>query len=287
MTKITIQKLIGMFPKQLHAVEHGDCIVIPGDRFDPDWEADLAEQGHGCFEVELDAKPVMLVALNTLTVDQDTSEVASPETAKKESKRGCWAIKEEQALMHLASELPGPIERQFANMGSQLGRSAKAVQLKYYELKRIEKREREKGKHDEGCCPECGLPVDLCACTEIEKEKRRAYLQVHRTLAELGEETEPDAEPSARELAEKHWLSLQRWLHVAYMVYMNAFVHGFEHGCKHGGKIAFTRKQAGLLYAMIEHSEHYNMVKSEAPVPEEVKNLREGLFKFVTGKKEE
>jgi hypothetical protein len=54
--------------------------------------------------------------------------------------------------------------------------------------------------------------------------------------------------------------------------------------------MTITREQAKLLYAMIEHSEHYNITlkskKAVYTVPDEVKKLREELLKFVTEKKE-
>lgn len=36
-----------------------------------------------------------------------------------------------------------------------------------------------------------------------------------------------EAQRIARELAEEHWMWVERWLH---MVYVDAFVHGYKHG---------------------------------------------------------
>ena len=44
---------------------YGNCIVVPGDEFDPDWEAELDEQGYSIIETDFGdpAKPVTLVKL--------------------------------------------------------------------------------------------------------------------------------------------------------------------------------------------------------------------------------
>lgn len=40
---------------------HGDCLIIPGDKFDPDFEVFLDDAGHNCVFTELDQQKVTLV----------------------------------------------------------------------------------------------------------------------------------------------------------------------------------------------------------------------------------
>lgn len=204
MTKINIQKLAGVFPTR-SLQEHGDCIVIPGDRFDPDWEADLAEQGHECFEAQFEEKPVTLVAVkSTLVADKGEKADSVGETKgvipherfvlRPDERKARWSIKEEQELIDL---VPGSfvldesktIEEQFGAIGQKLGRTAKSVRLKYLELKRMEKREKGKGKHDDGVCPNCGLTVDICACVEMKKEKKRVMTSLSASPGDIQETT--------------------------------------------------------------------------------------------------
>lgn len=41
----------------------GDCIVIPGEEFNPDWEVYLVDQGYNCINDTLDGHPVTFVQL--------------------------------------------------------------------------------------------------------------------------------------------------------------------------------------------------------------------------------
>jgi len=43
----------------------------------------------------------------------------------------------------------------------------------------------------------------------------------------VNEKKKLEMERKARELAEEHWVWIERWLH---MVYVDTFVHGHKHG---------------------------------------------------------
>lgn len=65
MKEFSIEKLKEMFPVQ-NVAPYGDCVVVPGSKFDPDWEAHLGDQGYKCFPTDLDQKPVTLVQLKPM-----------------------------------------------------------------------------------------------------------------------------------------------------------------------------------------------------------------------------
>ena len=63
MNAISIQELQKRFPDVKDIKPHGWCIVVPGDKFDPDWEFQLEDQGYKVRLVELNRKSVALVSL--------------------------------------------------------------------------------------------------------------------------------------------------------------------------------------------------------------------------------
>jgi len=62
---ITVKELEAKFA--VRDTPYGKCIVVPGDEFDPDWEAELAEQGYSIIETDFGdpAKPITLVKLKS------------------------------------------------------------------------------------------------------------------------------------------------------------------------------------------------------------------------------
>jgi hypothetical protein len=83
---ITIEDLKQKFPVEAIA-PYGDCIVIPGKDFDPDWEHYLAEQGFKCFFIDINRKPVTLVRLKTETKADSPKEVYKSEPKTEKQKR--------------------------------------------------------------------------------------------------------------------------------------------------------------------------------------------------------
>jgi hypothetical protein len=62
MTKISVDLLRAKFPVQKFTL-YGECIVVPGTQFDPDYEAILADQGIKCVNTDVDGVQVTLVRL--------------------------------------------------------------------------------------------------------------------------------------------------------------------------------------------------------------------------------
>ena len=63
-SKITVDELKARFGPVVHVAPYGECLVVDGKLFDPDWEAELADQGIRCFESSAAGRVVTLVKLN-------------------------------------------------------------------------------------------------------------------------------------------------------------------------------------------------------------------------------
>ena len=61
---VTIDELKEKFGSAVNVAPYGECFVIPGSEFDPDWEVDLGDQGFRCHFGDLDGRPVTFVKLN-------------------------------------------------------------------------------------------------------------------------------------------------------------------------------------------------------------------------------
>lgn len=75
---ITVDELRQKFPTK-NVPPYGECIVVPGDEFDPDWEVSLGEQSCKCFMTDLEGKPVTLVKFRALAKTDTPKEVFHPE----------------------------------------------------------------------------------------------------------------------------------------------------------------------------------------------------------------
>lgn len=60
--KVSVEDLKSKFPVRIIA-PYGECIIVPGSEFDPDWEVWLGEKGYGCRFTDLDGRPVTLVSI--------------------------------------------------------------------------------------------------------------------------------------------------------------------------------------------------------------------------------
>ena len=85
---ITVEELKAKFAVR-DMPPHGKCIVVPGDEFDPDWEAELDEQGYSIIETDFGdpAKPVTLVKLKSRMKADSPKEVYHPEPNALPQKR--------------------------------------------------------------------------------------------------------------------------------------------------------------------------------------------------------
>jgi len=96
---------------------HGPCVVVPGDEFDPDWEALLTDQGYACIMTDLDGAPVTLVVLTKASHGSEVKQVYSPEAKEPsiEAKKRrlswhdpgfFWSEKEDRLLVELWNREP-------------------------------------------------------------------------------------------------------------------------------------------------------------------------------------
>jgi hypothetical protein len=74
---ITVESLKAKFPVK-DVAPYGSCIVVPGAEFDPDWEAELDEQGYKCHMTDIYGKPVTLVKLKSAGKSEGEKEVYQP-----------------------------------------------------------------------------------------------------------------------------------------------------------------------------------------------------------------
>ena len=164
---------------------YGECIIIPGAEFDPDWEGLLDEQGYGCVFTDFGEKRVTLVLTKKRQAEPPTPQ--PPRKPLSAMKGPLWTKESEDRLVKRVTELNGSLERKCRILTKEFqGRSANALLQKFRKLAKARralpgKRGRPKKvlgakgleKALENVCPDCGLPKDLCCCDEEKKESLR------------------------------------------------------------------------------------------------------------------
>jgi hypothetical protein len=96
---MNIEELKTKFPTKTFSL-HGECIVIPGTEFDPDWEDPLEEKGYKCIMTDLDGKPVTLVHLKHKP-EEAKKPVYVPEAKAETSRSNDWTDPEKDLLISL------------------------------------------------------------------------------------------------------------------------------------------------------------------------------------------
>jgi len=92
-----IMELLKQFP--IETIDgYGQCIVVPGEQFDPDWEGEIPND---CIETLVHDKPTMLIRL---TLDSPLEPEVKPITEKDEQ-MSRWTKKDAEKLFKIASEL--------------------------------------------------------------------------------------------------------------------------------------------------------------------------------------
>jgi hypothetical protein len=61
---VTLDELKVVFGEPMQMAPWGLCVVVPGDKFDPDWEAELGDQGVNCHFGDLDQHAVVFVPVS-------------------------------------------------------------------------------------------------------------------------------------------------------------------------------------------------------------------------------
>lgn len=92
---ITVEELQQRFAVRT-VPPYGECVVVPGAEFDPDWEVYLGDQGYSCRFTDFDKRPVVLVHVKqvrrnassvTDKVPENVESVKSKENKKNRKKR--------------------------------------------------------------------------------------------------------------------------------------------------------------------------------------------------------
>jgi predicted RNA-binding Zn-ribbon protein involved in translation (DUF1610 family) len=148
---VTFEELVGKF-KLVNVTPYGACIIVPGEEFDHDWEAVLADQGCRFHFVELAGKAVTLVQKGTKLKDAGKNSaralgVATPKVEKPPEEKlkdprtnllaKLWSSDDEQNLLKRIDALPGTIEQKCIRLSREfIGRSPAAIHQKYVKLQR-------------------------------------------------------------------------------------------------------------------------------------------------------
>lgn len=196
---ITLEDLKQRFPLQ-NVPPYGECVVVPGKDFDPDWEAMLDDAGYGCVFTDVNRQPVTLV-LTIKRHGESRKTVYEPRakpqkvSVKSAMKGPAWSQEDEDRLIKRVSELKGSLEGKIRILIKEFqGRSVNGLLQKFKKLAKAGralpgKRGRPKkavslvlqkdlDKALENVCLDCGLPKDLCCCDEEKKESLRKEVRI-------------------------------------------------------------------------------------------------------------
>jgi len=142
---------------------HGECVIVPGDKFDPDWEFQLEDQGFKVHLVELDRRPVALVSMRKTgegseertvytpppkppVTEKHEEIVSGPEHVeksrghKKGSKTSRWTQEEDTRLLYEWPRARGTIAEKARSLVPLFpGRNAHAITCHYDQIVRTSK----------------------------------------------------------------------------------------------------------------------------------------------------
>lgn len=156
MSSITVEMLKERFHFPVENVApYGACIVVPGDKFDPDWEDQLCAQGHKVVMTSLDGKVVTLVKLEEdKKVDLEAKlkklePLAASRVANLQIR--VWSEDDAETLLKRMQELPGTVEQKCVQLVKEFkGRSPAAIHQKYVKLQRGLKKQARPKKERKG-----------------------------------------------------------------------------------------------------------------------------------------
>lgn len=159
------------------------CIVVPGTEFDPDWEAELADKGYKCFNVDIDGKPVTLVRVVKTEKGSGEKTVYSPPIAPIASMASTegetlnprrWPEKEEKQLLERWNKVKGTAAERSAALAPEFpGRTAQAIMQKAKKMRRERGLSRKYSKHSEKALEKASVhaPVDTPVHTPVTLDK--------------------------------------------------------------------------------------------------------------------
>lgn len=115
---ISLEQLKQRFPVQ-NVPPYGECVVVHGTEFDPDWEAMLDEEGYACIFTEIGGKQVTLVPTikrhrgkSEKTVYEPRTEPPTPQPTRKHPsgmKGPAWSQEDEDRLVKRVTEVGGRV----------------------------------------------------------------------------------------------------------------------------------------------------------------------------------
>ena len=128
MSEVNIEELKKQF-KVSNVAGMGQCIIIPMDRFKPEWDEQLIEAGHECH------------AQNGYVYVVLGPEKLEKQQESRWGKSWGWSKEDESRLLKRFNELTGPIEKRCAKLVSEFpGRTAIALLMKCRKLRRAAKK---------------------------------------------------------------------------------------------------------------------------------------------------
>jgi len=173
---VTFEELKKRF-KFDNVVPYGECVIIPGTEFDPDWEDELSSQGCELHFVDIAGKPVTLMQKGKDQEEEveeveEREEVAEREERDKVEKvekvedveevekvtdyeattHGSmaefpWSNEDEKKLLQRMNQLEGTVyERVALLMPEFSGRTGVALRQKYYKLTGLKAGSKRKGR---------------------------------------------------------------------------------------------------------------------------------------------
>jgi len=192
---VTLQELREQFPVR-DCPPYGPCLVVPGYEFDPDWEAQLdvdvieTDFGDPAFTL-IPLKGEKPTGIPAVPEKQPESSAKTPQKPKRKYRKGSWNLKDEERLLKRWDEVKGTTMERAKLLAPEFAdRKPEAIYQKHWALttdytqnrrktsqkptepsvRRVEKKPTVSKNVS---CPKCGLPLDLCACVQVDREQER------------------------------------------------------------------------------------------------------------------
>jgi hypothetical protein len=98
---VSVLELMAKFGPTHEVKPWGECIIIQGTEFDPDWEAELADQGYNCHEGIQDDHPVTYIQLKKSVAPGKVVYVPPKDPVAVAAARVYWSPEEDVFFLEL------------------------------------------------------------------------------------------------------------------------------------------------------------------------------------------
>jgi hypothetical protein len=105
---VSVDELKARFGPSLNVAPYGECLVIQGAEFDPDWEVSLGDKGFACHFGVLNGHAVTFVSLNKIVSKSGVVFVPPPKTVIPEVHSNQTEVKETEKVEKKVYALQGP-----------------------------------------------------------------------------------------------------------------------------------------------------------------------------------